>query len=260
MEKRELQGGVGVGEGKGGVRRRAVEDKGGGRRPPRLVPADIAEVAGAMLSTRAWLEEYGSRYYGVKKAEAVAAMCERGGLPSGWQSVRRGNRFYIYYAGADAAPPKVRGLTREQVAVLKAAARRGLARGQQKQFAADFGCSESQISRVLRGLRRANVTRQRATKKPAFRRARQASPAKVAAVFERLLTVKEWAEHVGGPDYGLTSIPYVYQMCSERPNGPRKHPSKLPAGWRAVRAGDSWLIYHRDLLPRAAFVGKGGGS
>lgn len=254
-----LQRGAGVGKESGGDR--AGEVKGGGRRPPRLVPGDITRVAGAMLSTRAWLEKFGSRLYKVRNVEIVAAMCERGGLPAGWQSVRLGSRFYIYYAGAQAEPPNTRGLTREQVATLKAAARRGLEFGDQKKFAVAFGCSESQISRVLRGLRRANVTRQRATKKPALKNVRKVSPAKVEAVFDRLLTVKEWAEHVG-PRYNIHSLPYVYQMCSERPNGPRLYPTKLPDDWQSVRVGDSWLVFNRRLQRRAEFLGRGdtGGS
>jgi hypothetical protein len=57
-------------------------------------------VAGAVFSTRRWFDEYGKVYYNAANYEAVQRWCLLGLLPSGWDSIRHGNRFFIYYVGA----------------------------------------------------------------------------------------------------------------------------------------------------------------
>lgn len=80
-------------------------------------------------------------------------------------------------------------------------------------------------------------------------------PHLVEAVFNRLLTVKEWITHVGIKQHGVNSVEYVYQMCAEVPNERAGHtPARLPEGWHPVRIGGTWLIYHKTLKTRRAWL------
>jgi hypothetical protein len=65
------------------------------------------------------------------------------------------------------------------------------------------------------------------------------------AVRGLLLTPREWIDTYG-KQYGITSAEYVRQMCREQSVGVnRTRPAfktKLPTPFRAVKAGQSWLI------------------
>lgn len=147
-------------------------------------------------------------------------------------------------------------LTPEQIELLRRADGLGLEMGEQKKYARLFGCSESQISRVLAGLRRSRPRKARA---PDLSGIVIVSTSKVERVFDVLMTVKEWVAYVGRHHYQVNDIQYVYQLCAGKPNGASKSPTSLPPGWLPVRMGESWLIYHETRARRAELVISGGG-
>jgi hypothetical protein len=222
---------------------------------PHVRAGDIALVASAVFSTRAWLDSFGSRYYGIKDDGVLVERCAAGRLPDGWRSLHFGHRRYLFYTG-EPATRRPGELTPEQIELLRRADRLGLEFGEQKKYARLFDCSESQISRVLASLRR---TRTRKARTPDLSGVVIVSALKAERVFEVLLTVKEWVAFVGRPYYQINDIQYVYQLCAGKPNGASKSPTSLPPGWLPVRMGESWLIYHETRSRRAEFVISGGG-
>lgn len=112
---------------------------------------------------------------------------------------------------------------------------------------------ESHVSRILNGLRRRRESTSRLTENfvhPRRLGIAAISPALVDSVFEVLMTVKEWRDHVGKPTYGINDIRYVNQKCSGKLWENSKRPARLPEEWFTIRIGTSWLIYHRWLLPK----------
>lgn len=219
------------------------------RRSARLSAGDIDLVARAAFSTSGWLKRFGSPYYGVSSSSALAYRCQEGLLPHGWRAFNLGLRHYIFFTGEKAPPKSPALLTPAKLRLLRRAAGRGIKYGEQRIYAARFGVSESYFSRLLH--RERFGSQEIEPKEPparAWSGVIRITPVKVERVFGVLLTVRDWIDSVGSREYGINDASYVYQMCSRRPNGPSKSPTRLPAGWGAVRVGESWLIYKESSV------------
>lgn len=249
--------------------------RGAARRTARLRVSEkaIAQVAQAVFTTRAWLTRYGAPYYGINSLSRVVQLCEAAqgiagphsfsSLPPGWDARRLGHYWYIFhsaesqhkkigYPSSDRTSRRAR-ITPELVEVIRREAGGGLERGGQKELAARFGVSESHVSRIINGLRRRRGCSAALTENDVHPRQLgviAVSPARVDSVFEVLMTVKDWRDHVGQPTYGINDISYVNQKCHGKLWGNSKRPARLPEDWFTIRIGTSWLIYHRSLLPK----------
>jgi hypothetical protein len=240
----------------------------------RVTGKAIAQVAQAVFTTRAWLTRYGSPHYGINSLSRVVQLCEvaqgrtssqkLSSLPLGWDARRLGHYWYIFHSSeleaekAECAWPERTGrrgrIPPELVEVIRQEVSKNLKRGDQRKLAARIGLSESHVSRIVNGLRRRRECSSPLTENfvhPRRLGIAAISPALVDSVFEVLLTVKEWRDHVGNPIYGINSISCVNQKCSGKLWENSKRPARLPEGWFTVRIGKSWLIYHRSLLPKS---------
>jgi hypothetical protein len=232
----------------------------------RVTEKAIAQVAQAVFTTRAWLTRYGSPCYGINSLSGVLQLCKPtqgrassqklSSLPLGWDARRLGHYWYIFHSSeleaekAECAWPERAGrrgrIPPELVEVIRREVTKK--RGDQRKLAVRIGVSESHVSRIINGLRRRRECSSPLTE--SFVHPRQLgiaaiNPALVDSVFEVLLTVKEWRDHVGNPIYGINSISSVNQKCSGKLWENSKRPARLPEGWFTVRIGKSWLIYHR---------------
>jgi hypothetical protein len=239
----------------------------------RVTEKAIAQVAQAVFTTRAWLTRYGSPHYGINSLSRVVQLCEvaqgrtisqkLSSLPLGWDARRLGHYWYIFHSSeleaekAECAWPERAGrrgrIPPELVEVIRQDASSGRQRGDQRKLAARTGMSESHVSRIINGLRRRGKCSSSLTKN--FVHPRQLGIAAISSaladsVFEVLMTVKEWRDHVGNAIYGINSISCVNQKCSGKLWENSKRPARLPEEWFTVRIGTSWLIYHRSLLPK----------
>jgi hypothetical protein len=239
----------------------------------RVTEKAIAQVAQAVFTTRAWLTRYGSPHYGINSLSRVVRLCEAAqgrtssqklsSLPLGWDARRLGYYWYIFHSselGAEKAecawPERAarRGrIPPELVEVIRREVTKDLKRGDQRKLAARIGVSESHVSRIINGLRRRKECSSPLTENfvhPRRLGIAAISPALVDSVFEVLMTVKEWRDHVGNPIYGINSISCVNQKCSGKLWENSKRPARLPEEWFTIHIGTSWLIYHRSLSPR----------
>jgi hypothetical protein len=239
----------------------------------RVTEKAIAQVARAVFTTRAWLTSYGSPHYEINSLSRIVQLCEAvqgrtssqklSSLPLGWDARRLGHYWYIFHSSeleaekAEGAWPERAGrrgrIPPELVGVIRREVTRDLKRGDQRKLAARIGVSESHVSRIINGLRRRKECPKPLTENLAHPRRlgiAAISPALVDSVFEVLLTVKEWRDHVGNPIYGINSISCVNQKCSGKLWENSKRPARLPEEWFTIRIGKSWLIYHRSLLPK----------
>lgn len=233
----------------------------------------IAQVGQALLTTRTWLTRYGAPHYGITSLSCIIRLCESAqgrtssqklsSLPLGWDARRLGHYWYIFHSSeleaekAECALPERTGrralIPAKLVEMIRREVSKDLKRGDQRKLAARIGVSESHVSRIINGLRRRRESSSRLTEN--FVHPRQLgiaaiSPALVDSVFEVLMTVKEWRDHVGKPTYGINDIRYVNQKCSGKLWENSKRPARLPEEWFTIRIGTSWLIYHRPLLPK----------
>jgi hypothetical protein len=246
----------------------------------RVTEKAIAQVAQVVFTTRAWLTNYGSPHYGINSLSRVVQLCEAtqgktcsqklSSLPIGWDARRLGHYWYIFHSSeleaekAECAWPERAGrrgrIPPELVGVIRREVTRDLKRGDQRKLAARIGVSESHVSRIINGLRRRKECSRPLTENCVHPRRlgiAAISPALVDSVFEVLLTVKEWRDHVGNPIYGINSISCVNQKCSGKLWENSKRPARLPEEWLTIHIGSSWLIYHRSLLPKGQVAARG---
>lgn len=237
----------------------------------RLTVKDIELVSKRTFSTQQWIEQIGSSTYGISSRFAIQRRCateiaarkssavtaQR--LPNKWTAIRHGYRYYIFYASDLQITEPSNKFSEENLLIIKEAISRGLKLGDQMRLARQLNCSESHISRTIARLRRQPRSRQQnvvnISKEPFLRFGLESKL--VEAVFNRLLTVKEWSDYVGKVEYGISDLTYVYQMCAGRLNGQegyRLYPARLPDNWHSVRMGDSWLLYHRSLGLRSRWI------
>lgn len=236
---------------------------------------DIERVAKRIFSPRQWLERFGTPNYGITTHQSILEKCaaeinsgsrhdntSSNRLPDRWTAIKFGRRNYIFYASDLPLKRKSGELTANELAIIENAVFHGLERGDQKLLAKTFDCSESLISRTIANIRlrsrrrRENIVKFQ--KNPYLNLALESNLVK--RVFELFFTVKEWSEVIGpsvGHFHGIHDLAYIYQMCAERPNGPtgnRIYKAQLPDGWKSVRMGESWLLYHLTLAPRSYWM------
>lgn len=239
----------------------------------RVTGKAIAQVAQAVFTTRAWLTRYGSPHYGINSLSRVVRLCEAAqgrtssqklsSLPLGWGARRLGHYWYIFHSSeveakkAECALPERTGrralIPAKLVEMIRREVSKDLKRGDQRKLAARIGVSESHVSRIINGLRRRRECSSPLTENCVHPRRlgiAAISPALVDSVFEALMTVKEWRDHVGNPIYGINSISCVNQKCSGKLWENSKRPARLPEEWFTIHIGTSWLIYHRSLLSK----------
>lgn len=215
---------------------------------------DIGLVARASFSTSEWQRRFGARRYGIPSLQTLTHRCSMNALPSGWRAFKLGHRYFILFTGERAEVRSSTALSREQLLLIRKAARR-LRHGEQKAYADRLGISESYFSRLRRGLMSGGVDRLPDDEPPRPPRGvLKVNPSVASRVFGVLLTVAEWIEHVGSRKYQINDSSYTYLCCARGLNGQARVPARLPSGWCSVRVGDSWLIHHSTRAPRSKFL------
>ncbi len=200
-----------------------------------LTRKDIEKTANHLFLLSDWIDLYGKPVYHLRSVKTIKTLLQTKNLDE-WDIYRHGYHWYIFLAsekrGKLINDSKLKLLPKD---IEKIQATDFSIKGTQRTLAKELKISESHLSRIRRKIRRIGDSPSKIL--PASEKNKLfISRKKVITFFETMFTVKEFIE-LFGKDYNIKTSWDVSNMCSNQKN------KKLPPGWKAIRVGESWLLY-----------------
>lgn len=206
-----------------------------------LTQSQIERVAKRLFAQHIWIEKYGKSLYFLRGSFSPQKILPVKTLADEWDIIQFNRRWFVYLS-SDKKGISV-NQTRNKLSPLDIQKIRDTdfsVKGVQRTLAKELGVHESHLSRVRRGIRRADVN-EPTTFSDKDKAKLFVSRTEVDNFFSIMLTGTEFYNKYH-KTYDIKYISRVYDMCSGRSYG------KLPNGWLAVRVSDVWLIYSKSSL------------
>lgn len=201
----------------------------------------IEKIGKQLFGLKPWVEEFGKPVYYLRTPGAVKDILLSKNIFDEWDIIRFKDRWYIFLSSdkigkiENQSRIKLSPMIIQRIKLLDFSQK-----GTQRKLAAELGVHEAHISKIRRGISRTNYVEAKSfssdDKMNLF-----VSQKDVLGFFSQMLTIRDFFDYYS-KQYKIKNLQRIHDMCRNRNYG------KLPEGWKAVRAGETWLIYYSDSI------------